>query len=449
MRMGVRVRQKNGVWWVFIHHDGRRTSKKVGDKKAAEVVAAKIQAKLVLGDFKIEESASAKPVTFQAAAEQWLESYAKVKCRQSTYEAYRRMLRTYAFPRFGMMPFSEVSPQDLKGMAAEMRAKGLKMGSIKLAVAPIREIYSHAVDDGATLTNPAGRMGRFLKDKTDRRLQIVPLTAEDVQRLLDAAATHDKEREGSRSRDVFPSVHLLMLLAVRSGLRLGECLGLAWENLDVHGRVIEVRGQWTRWGYGPTKSGDLRRVDMSSQLSEALQQALDARMVELAEQGKDVNPTEPIFRNGAGCHLDPSRVSKTILRRCLDRAGLRRIRFHDLRHTFASLLLANGESLVYVKEQMGHESIKVTVDIYGYLVPGANKAAVDKLDAAPDRTPRAPTRRVVVPDRLETPETKAVRGVRGSNPPNYVLSSSRGTCFRLALPASRPLRDGRAEARGG
>ena len=67
--------------------------------------------------------------------------------------------------------------------------------------------------------------------------------------------------------------------------------------------------------------------------------------------------------------------------RILIDAGLRRVRFHDLRHTFASLLLQQGESLAYVKDQMGHSSIQVTLDIYGHLVPGGNRAAVDKLDA--------------------------------------------------------------------
>ena len=65
--------------------------------------------------------------------------------------------------------------------------------------------------------------------------------------------------------------------------------------------------------------------------------------------------------------------------KCLEKAGLRRIRFHDLRHTFASLLIQNGEPLTYVKEQMGHSSIKMTVDVYGHLVPGANRQAVNRL----------------------------------------------------------------------
>jgi integrase len=70
---------------------------------------------------------------------------------------------------------------------------------------------------------------------------------------------------------------------------------------------------------------------------------------------------------------------------------MRRVRFHDLRHTFASLLIAQGESLAYVKEQMGHSSIQVTVDIYGHLVPGGNRQAVDKLDDMPVITKKAVT----------------------------------------------------------
>jgi integrase len=80
-----------------------------------------------------------------------------------------------------------------------------------------------------------------------------------------------------------------------------------------------------------------------------------------------------------GTQIDPSNLRKLFNRLLVD-AKLRRVRFHDLRHNFASLLLQNGESLTYVKEQMGHSSINVTVDIYGHLVPGGNRQAVDKLD---------------------------------------------------------------------
>src|SRR5262249_10520016 len=92
-----------------------------------------------------------------------------------------------------------------------------------------------------------------------------------------------------------------------------------------------------------------------------------------------------LFQTPTGTQLDPSNVRK-IFNKLLTAAKLRRVRFHDLRHTFASLLLAQGESLAYVKDQMGHSSINVTVDVYGHLVPGGNRAAVDKLDEAPKAT---------------------------------------------------------------
>jgi integrase len=88
-----------------------------------------------------------------------------------------------------------------------------------------------------------------------------------------------------------------------------------------------------------------------------------------------------LFQSPAGTQVDPSNLRK-LFNRLLTDAKLRRVRFHDLRHSFASLLLQNGESLTYVKEQMGHSSINVAVDIYGHLVPGGNRQAVDKLDDA-------------------------------------------------------------------
>jgi integrase len=96
-----------------------------------------------------------------------------------------------------------------------------------------------------------------------------------------------------------------------------------------------------------------------------------------------------VFANSDGGHLDADNVRHRVFYRLLERAKLRQIRFHDLRHTFASLLIQNGEPLTYIKEQMGHSSIQVTVDVYGHLVPSANRAAVDKLDAIPATPPPA------------------------------------------------------------
>ena len=90
-----------------------------------------------------------------------------------------------------------------------------------------------------------------------------------------------------------------------------------------------------------------------------------------------------MFTTEEGTALDGDNLRRRVFYRTLNLAKLRHIRIHDLRHSYASLLLQDGQSLMYFKEQMGHSSIQVTVDIYGHLVPGANRHAVDRLDDRP------------------------------------------------------------------
>jgi integrase len=103
-----------------------------------------------------------------------------------------------------------------------------------------------------------------------------------------------------------------------------------------------------------------------------------------------------VFCRESGRPLDADNLRHRVFYKLLEKAALRRVRFHDLRHTFASLLLQNGESPAYVKEQMGHSSIQVTVDVYGHLIPGANRQAVDRLDDATGRNPRATKSRAAI-----------------------------------------------------
>jgi integrase len=138
------------------------------------------------------------------------------------------------------------------------------------------------------------------------------------------------------------------------------------------------------------KSHRRRRVDMSTQLATTLLALRRQRRERYLEKGLDV--PEWVFASREGAILEERNV-RTIFTRLLEKAGLRHVRIHDLRHTFASLLLQQGESIVYVKEQLGHASIQVTVDTYGHLIPGANRIAMDGLDDAPtqpDATPAQP-----------------------------------------------------------
>ena len=144
-----------------------------------------------------------------------------------------------------------------------------------------------------------------------------------------------------------------------------------------------IERNWVDGQLTSPKSGLARRVDMSQQLTDTLSVLLAERKKETLRKGWREVPSW-IFTNREGNHLDPDNFRNRIWPKLLVEAGLRKIRIHDLRHTYASLLIQNNESLAYAKEQLGHHSIAVTVDIYGHLMPGGNKAAVDKLD---DDTP--------------------------------------------------------------
>jgi len=125
---------------------------------------------------------------------------------------------------------------------------------------------------------------------------------------------------------------------------------------------------------------------MSTQLSSVLQELLIERRKSAFKAGTPISTY--VFLTPSSTPVDGDNFRRRIFRKVLPKAGLGDHHPHDMRHTFASLLIQNGESLKYVQEQMGHSSIQVTADIYGHLIPGSNKAAVDRLDA-PIRIPAA------------------------------------------------------------
>ncbi len=154
---------------------------------------------------------------------------------------------------------------------------------------------------------------------------------------------------------------------------------------------------------------------MSLELTRTLKDLLLERQVNAGAQGTAVLPW--VFCNESGGLLHPHNLRDRVFYGLLEKAKLRQVRFHDLRHTFASLLLQQGETPVYVKEQMGHSSIQVTVDLYGHLIPGGNKQAVDRLDTPVEElqpaTPAQPPHAYPGPVSTDLPNYPVVRR-RGS-----------------------------------
>jgi integrase len=414
--MSVKVRKRNGAWWVFIHHEGRRKAKKVGTREAAERVKREIEARLALGDLAILTPPDIP--TLRRYAEQWLRLYAEVECKPSTVASYRQLLRLYLHPRFGEIRLDAITRDSVKDYLASLVAAGrLSRNTLRLIVCTFRVILNAAVEDGVVDRNPAARLGRFTRSEKPK-FQATALTSTEAEALLKAA------------QSLCPEYHPLFLAALRAGLRRGELIALKWGDIQLGegetdtNRYILVQRNHACGEFTTPKSNKSRRVDLSRQLRRVLAEVRDRRLLEAFLEGRTSITDDLVFPSKSGTVLDAANLVHYYFTPSVEAAGLRHIRFHDLRHTFGSLLIQRGASLAYVKDQMGHSSIQITVDTYGHLIPGADIAWVDKLDEPaatttpqPSATPAQPTAVEDSDESLEVIESSGEPGrTRTCNP---------------------------------
>ncbi len=375
--MGVKVRKKGAKWYVVVDYHGRRKAKCVGSREAAEQVRRQVEAKLALGDLSILETTDDKKPTFDVYADSWLKDYARIECKSSTANGYEGVLEQYLRPRFGKRLLNEIRRDDIKALINHLISRDLSRSTIRNALCVIRGLFNYAIEEGLLESNPAARLGRFTRSARTAETKGVALTSKEVQQFLKAA------------QEICPEYYPVFLMAVRAGLRRGELVALQWGDVQLGSgdsgseRFIVVQHNYVHREHTSTKSKKARRVDLSRELRGALVELRDKRLLEAYLKGKNDISDELVFRSPEGKIVDPDNLYHRVFLPLLAKAGIRRIRLHDLRHTFGSLLLQNGASIVYVKEQMGHSSIQVTVDIYGHLIPGANVCFVDRLDGVP------------------------------------------------------------------
>src|SRR5262245_19169125 len=222
--MAVNVRQRKGACWVVIRHQGipnrghcrwKRVGTGKSGKRAAETAAEKIQARLALGDFSILQDEAKTAPTLREYADHWLRSEAAIRLKPITLERYEIVLNRHLLPAFGDIRLSELSRPALKRQLAawltngKIRGRGgLKPGTVRLLVATLRTILNAAVEDGLISTNPAARLGRFVRSDGAEDEAPDPFTAEEVSQIL-----HTAERE-------YPEWRPFFLTLARTGLRI-------------------------------------------------------------------------------------------------------------------------------------------------------------------------------------------------------------------------------------
>jgi len=229
--MGVRVREKikdSNVWWVFINHAGRRTSRKVGAKKMALEAARVIGANLILDKPAFQEKKLSVPKLGEYYQSR-LTPYMKLTLKRSTYITFESAFRVHILPQLGRLHLDQIDRQKMEGFISKLVKKDMAKDSIRLILAALSCLYTHAVENKLVTENPAKGVSKLYKQVPSRHKKPEPLTVEESLAFLSAALTHDPEH--------YP----IFLLALHSGLRSGEIGGLQWPDIDWNGKFLSVR----------------------------------------------------------------------------------------------------------------------------------------------------------------------------------------------------------------
>lgn len=333
-----------------------------------------------------ERDAAMRPVTVREYAERWLREHVAITCKPRTRELYASVFTRHIFPALGSVALGDVTRERLRALLAERAAAGrpskgrgrrapFSRATLTNIVIPLRAMLNAAVDDGKIPANPAVRLGRFSRGLAAGEARTVTvLTAEELTRVLAVAVK------------LYPDYADLLHVLAWTGLRLGEACALQWGDLDAAGGFLEVRRTVSYRGYrvlvGAPKSGQARRVDLAAALVARLRERQSVREAEAAVTGRDFSPWVFPAPSDDTKPMNAAFLRFKVWYRLLRHAGLRGVRLHDVRHTYASLLLQANEPIGYVRQQLGHSSIQVTVDRYGHFIPGANRQAVERLAEA-------------------------------------------------------------------
>jgi integrase len=313
---------------------------------------------------------------FKDVADRWYQSRDSMGRTPATLAAYRTVLKTHLLPAFGDRPISRIQPSDIEAIIAEAGVSPKTQRNILRVLSPIMKL---AVRDGIIQVNPCPMVE--LRSNGEGHAEMRFLTAQQVDQLAD---------------EVGPDYSIHILFAACTGMRAGEIVALRVKHLDLMHRQVNVKESITILNrtvhIGTTKNKKHRQVVLPPFLAELLAEQVAGKSPEdyvfAGAQGG-------IFRHGNfyGRHFRPA-VNRLVDRRVW-KEELRGLRFHDLRHTCASLLISNGEQPLAVSRQLGHSSIAITMDRYSHLYPEDQDRLAETLEEVFQRVQAAQAAPVV------------------------------------------------------
>ncbi len=323
----------------YLDTDGRRRWQTVpGDLKEAEAALVAVKGKLQKG-----EAVRPSRLSFGELADEWT---AQLNVSERTSEHYLRDLRLHLRPRFGRKRAQELSVDDVARLIRELEEKGLAGWTIRGVLTALSAMYSWAVRRGKVSHNPVRQLERGERPTAEGRDKRI-LSQEEIGKLLDAAPA---------------PYRTLLATGVFSGMRLMELLGLRWCDVDRENELLRVRHQLSR-------KGELVKLKTNAGKRDVvLMPELAALLRRHALASRHSRPEDFVFAGAVGKPLHFRNVQRRGMDKAVEQAkleqGKRDPTMHDLRHSFASILIAHGADVVFVSRQLGHANPATTLRVY-------------------------------------------------------------------------------------
>ena len=302
--------------------------------------------------------------------DRWLVGSVKDSVKPSTYEGYSDLTRRHVIPVFRRTKLRNLTADQIRTFRRFKLDEGLSPRTVQYLLFLLRKALQQAVEDGLIPRNVAHGVKVSRADKEEIR----PLSTEQTKEFLQAV-----------SGDRFEALYVL---AVTTGLRLGELLALKWEDVDLEAKTLSVRRtlSGTEGGhpvFGTPKTAKSRRtVPLTRRALEALERHWVAQGEERAKLGPLWHDTGLLFRSTTSTPVNRHNLMRRSFKPLLREASVRDIRFHDLRHTCATLLLSKGKHPKFVQELLGHATVSITLDTYSHVLPGMDDGLAEAMDDA-------------------------------------------------------------------
>ena len=296
---------------------------------------------------------------FKDYVETWLKG--KVKIKESSRANYRTILDKYLIPHFGNAKISEIERQDIRDFVSEkVNEEKLSASRINSFLDVLYQIITEADVDGHIIRNPYVKIDRA---KTEKKEADCLKTKDEIKAFLKSSESEN-----------YP----FWYSAIFTGMRKGELMALQWGDIDWFNKKIHVRHSLYNGKFvSPKSESSVREIDMGQRLIEILKDHRVKQNIKRLKAGERWTDMDLVFPNRKGTPLDGHTLHRDFLR-ILKRSGLRSMPIHSLRHSFASILIAAKHNPKYIQSQMGHSSIKITLDLYGHLMKEVHDGAANQ-----------------------------------------------------------------------